>query len=751
MKYDFNTQKGSFYLYDPETGKGWDNILFNDKSYICTVGHTGTTHSRYLNENCVVIGFSDGHSMIYLRDKESKKYWSIGGYPTIHKMEDYCCEHSQNYSKISSSFEGIKGEIVYVVDPNGTREIWRVTLTNNSDKERTISAIPYTNFNLGGFGQPFYYNMPTTSATEFVPEANAIFCENKNPYRPHPICSGYITSSIPVTAYCGGHEKFIGTMGSHTCPLLLEKGEDLPNNLSTVRSRSGILQNDFTIAVGESVTVYYALGLTDTKESITKKPEELHAECEAIVSYLLEAPSPFNSLSVECPEPQINHVLNHWAEHQIRNCMIGKKAVRDNAQLAMAIVNCDPNRAREVIEECIVHQYSDGHAVLLWYPIVDGHVYSDPSTWLTFAICEYIKETGDMDYLNKKFAYLDGGEGTVWEHLQAAVTWFSHEANKGPHGLPKIHFADWNDALNIADPNGESVLMAMLIGKAYVEIEHVARYIGENEYADKVHALYEELKEVTNKVAYNGDYYVRAFSAEAGIVGDKDATNGGKIYVNPQSWSILSGICPEDRLENVLKSIDEMETEQGVPLCSPAYSTYDPAIGRMSGMLPGVYENGGIYNHAGCFKVMADCKLGRGEEAVNTLLKILPDGKANPSELTTTEPYVFTNCYLKHETIDMMVGFAWQTGTSAWGLMTCYEGILGLNRDYDGLHINPAFPASWKNVSATRNFRGNKLNIKYFNNGGKTVTLKVDGKAIDSNLVPAFDDNDEHEIEVYIG
>ena len=112
MKYDFNTKKGSFYLYDPETGKGWENILFNDKSYICNVGHTGTTHSRYLNENCVVIGFSDGHSMLYLRDKESKKYWSIGGYPTMHKMEDYCCEHSQNYSKISSSYEGIKGEIV---------------------------------------------------------------------------------------------------------------------------------------------------------------------------------------------------------------------------------------------------------------------------------------------------------------------------------------------------------------------------------------------------------------------------------------------------------------------------------------------------------------------------------------------------------------------------------------------------------------------------------------------------------------
>ena len=750
MKYDFNTKEGKFYLYDPETGKGWENFLFNDRSYICTIGHLGYSNAHYLNENCVNISHSGGLTAMYIRDKESGKYWNVGQYPCFKKVENYCCEHAQTYTKISSEYEGISSEMVYVVHPTDTSEIWKLTMTNTTDRARVISAIPYSVFSLEGFGQPFYYNMPTTSATEFVPEANAIYCQNKNPYRPHEICSGYITSSIPVTAYCGGVERFIGTAYSPINPKILELNRDLDNSCSTVRSRAGILQNDFTIPAGESVTVYYALGLTDDKAKLCKKEGELHRELEAIVNARLCEPSPFGSLSVDCPEPQINRVLNHWVEHQIRNCMIGKKAVRDNAQLAMAILNCDPDKARDVIEECIIHQYSDGHAVLLWFPIADAHVYSDPSTWLTFAITEYIKETGDLDYLGKKFAWMDGGEATVWEHLKAAVKWFSHPDNKGPHNIPKIHFADWNDALNIPDENGESVLMSMLIGKAYIEIEHLARYIGENDYADEVHSLYEELKAVTNDVAFNGDYYVRAFS-KAGVVGDKDAENGGKIYVNPQSWSILSGICPPERLDKVLASVADMETDEGVPLCSPAYSVYNPNVGRMSGMLPGVYENGGIYNHAGCFKVMADCKLGRGEEAVATLLKIIPDGKANPSEKTTCEPYVFTNCYLKHETMDMVVGFAWQTGTSAWGLMCCYEGILGLNRDYDGLHINPAFPESWKSASATRTFRGNKLNIKYTNNGGKKVTLVVDGKAIDSNIVPAFEDNREHNIEVIIG
>lgn len=165
-------------------------------------------------------------------------------------------------------------------------------------------------------------------------------------------------------------------------------------------------------------------------------------------------------------------------------------------------------------------------------------------------------------------------------------------------------------------------------------------------------------------------------------------------------------------------------------------------------MLPGVYENGGIYNHAGCFKVMADCKLRRGENAVATLKKIAPDGEANPSEVTTAEPYVFTNCYLKHPSVDMQVGFSWQTGTSAWALKCYYEGILGLQRGYDGLHILPSLPKSWKRLTAVRCYRGNRLNISYENAGGLNVALTVDGKAIEGNVVPLFDDDKPHDISV---
>lgn len=747
MKYDFKTETGQFFLYDPETGKEWLNYLFNDFGYICSVAHRGGSSSKYLNEDAISISYNDGQSFFYLRDEESKKFWNIGGYPSVCPMEEYCCEHAQTYTKISSVTEGVAGEILYTVDPADTRELWRVTLTNRTPCQRILSLFPYTQFSLGGFSQPFYYNMKTTSATEFVEEARGLWCENQNPFKPHERCSGYIVTSLPVKAYSGNGETFIGTMGTASVPRTLALGLDCSNDLSDARSRAGILQSQIILQAGESITVYYALGLAEKKEEILRSAREFYEDCEAIVCARLSSPSPFDSLSIQCPEPQINRVLNHWAEHQIRLCMVGKKAVRDNAQLAMGILNCDPSKAGQVIRECIVHQYSDGHCVLLWYPVVDRHVYSDPSCWLVYSICEYIKETGDVDFLKQSFAYLDGGEGSVWEHLERAVEWLSAPENYGPHGLPKIHYADWNDALNIPDENGESVLMAMLIGCVYLEMEQLARYCGKTQYAMSVRKKYEALKAITNNVAYNGEYYLRALS-RFGAVGDLNAKNGGRIYVNPQSWSILSGICPENRLPSVLSSIDAMETGEGVPLCAPPYQTFDESVGRMSGMLPGIYENGGIYNHAGCFKVMADCLLGRAEHAVSTLLKILPDGKSNPSTVTTTEPYVFTNCYLKHPNCDMRVGSSWKTGTSAWGLMCCYEGILGLRRHYDGLHVQPVFPKHWEKVSARRRFRGNQLHLTYLNRGGSTVFLKVDGTPIEGNVLPLFSDDKEHFVEV---
>ena len=747
-KYRFDVEKGVFTLYDPETGKDWSNHLLNDSGYETSVSHLGGTHSRYLNENAVQVTLNcPNTSFLYLRDRETGRYWNTTAFPALRPVTNYRCEHGQTFTRISSEYRKIRSSVTYVVAPDDTREVWKVTVQNVSGKRRFIDLFFTTAFDLNGYAQPVYYSAVTTSATEFVKEANAVFNENRNPYRPHEISSGYVLSSEPVAFYDGNFEKFIGTAGSLTKPRLLERKGDCTGSSATVRCRGGILENCLELAPNEEKTVYCVLGLISSKEELISRYGELIGECEGIIDRALCGEGRYGHLRAVCPEEQFNRIFNYWAEHQVSYCMLGKKAVRDNAQLGMAMLNFNVELAKKTIEECIVHEYSDGHAVLTWHPYPEKNVYSDPSVWLALAVCAYVQESGDFDWLNRSMPYLDGGEETVYGHLKAIVAWFSRKDNYGRHGLPLIHHADWNDALNIPDENAESVLMAMLVCKAFEEIASLAGRLGDRRFAEEVAAKRKNLARLTNEVAFNGEYYVRAFS-KYGTVGDKTCENGGKIYVNPQSWSILSGVCPESRLASVLSAIGGMETERGIPLCAPPYREYDERVGRMSGMLEGVYENGGIYNHAGCFKVMADCLLGRGNEAAETLKKIVPDGKYNPSSVTTTEPYVFTNCYLTHPSVEMQVGFSWQTGTSAWGLMCYYEGILGLKRGYDGLYLAPALPKAWKKAEAWRTFRGNRLHFIYKNHGGKKIVLRVDGKKVKGNRVPLFKDNAEHTVEV---
>ncbi|HIY97531.1 MAG TPA: hypothetical protein H9729_07565 [Candidatus Borkfalkia excrementigallinarum] len=745
----FDVKNGTYTIEEREKGKDWGNFIFNDLSYILYVSHLGDTNSKFLNKDAVQVTVNQARSnFVYLRDERTKRYWDVAGFPTGAGVRRYKCVHGQKFTEISSVCEGIEMAITYAVAPEDTYEIWQVRLKNRSRRARDLSVFATTVFDLNGYAQPVYYSSITTSATEYLPEANAVYNGLLNPYRPHARCNGFILSELPVFAYDGNAEKFIGTAGSFTRPRVLEEGRDCTGSLATVRARGGILQSKLTLQAGEERVFHYLIGLTDGKQQLLSAAKEMVCGAAEIVSRARKDLSGY-TLRTECPVPRLNGIMNFWAEKQVRFCSLGKKAVRDNAQLGMAMLNYDVNGAKTIIDECVAHQYADGHAVLTWYPYLEQNIYSDPSMWLIFAVCDYIKETGDFEYLQRRLSYLDGGEDSVYGHLRRAVDWFERADNYGAHGLPRIHHADWNDALNIPDERAESVFMGMGICWAYAELADLARYLGEADFAEYLMGRKAALADIVNETAYNGEYYVRAFS-KFGVVGDKTAEHGGKIYINPQSWSILADVVPQERLASVLAAIDGMETPEGIPLCAPAYDRYDETVGRMSGMLPGVYENGGIYNHAGCFKVMADCKLHRGENAVGTFLKIVPDGPSNPSSVTTTEPYVFTNCYLKHPSVDMQVGFSWQTGTSAWGLKCYYEGILGLQRTYAGLRVSPSLPASWKTVTAERVFRGDRLKITYHNEAQSgNVRLVADGRAVEGDVLPVFGDGKVHAVDVY--
>ena len=741
--YSADPARGEVTVFRQETGKDWTNFLWNDGGYQIELTHTGASTAKYVSESSEAIVLNEQKSgVVYFRDEESGTYWNAGGWPTAVPVEEFACRHGQKSTAVSSVKDGIGAEVAYAVAGGAPYEVWRVTLSNRSGRPRRLSVIAGTTFRLDGYAQPAYYNAPTTSVTKYLPGSAAVVCLSYNPYCRFRCRHGFAMASRPADAWEGYLDRFTGINGGLARPRALECGEDLSCSPATVRSRCGFLQNKLSLADGESAELYYFFGFCESEEALAAGRAAMIEGAPRL--FADEAPA--SKLRTRCPDARFELLFNHWAEKQVRYCSIGKKAVRDNAQLALGFLNFDAASAKKTIAECLAHQYGDGHAVLLWYPVNDPKLYSDPPFWLAYAVCEYIKETGEISFLNEEYPWLDGGAASVAEHLRAAANWYAAGENLGPHGLPKIRYADWNDALNIPDEDAESVFMGECVCLMMRELAELFAAAGDAAFAAFARAQYEAMAAKVNACAWNGDYYVRAFS-KFGPVGDRGC-EGGKFYFNTQSFAVLAGIVPPERLQKLLRSVDERVTDEGVRLCVPPYSRYDEHVGRMSGMLPGVYENGGIYNHAGCFKVMADCSLGRAEEAYRSLSAIIPDGPHNPSERSTVEPYVFVNCYLKHPAVDMVCSWSWQTGTSAWALRCYYEGMLGLRREYGGLRVAPCLPAAWKEVYAEREYRGSRLRLTYRNRGLGKVRLTVDGKAAEGDRIAPFADGAAHEVTI---
>jgi cellobiose phosphorylase len=327
------------------------------------------------------------------------------------------------------------------------------------------------------------------------------------------------------------------------------------------------------------------------------------------------------------------------------------------------------------------------------------------------------------------------------------------ETDLGPNGLCKLHFADWNDALNVyTDEDAESVFVSMGLGYMLQEMMKLSERLGDKDFSTYCNEKHHSLLERVNDIAWTGEYYSRVIHKD-GVIGAPEST-GSKIYSNPQVWGIMGDMIPEERLPRVLKSMDEkLEHDFGVPINWPPYDFHDFTIGRMGAFPYGVGENGAIYCHATGFAIVANAKVGRGDTALRLLKKIMPDSEANPSSNSGAEPYVFTNCYLTNPKRYGWSFSSWTTGTSVWCFKGLVEGILGVQRGYEGLTINPAFPTDWQHARVVRKFRNATYDIRFKQlqvTGSGDIVITVDGEKINSNIIPNFEDGKTHQVEVII-
>ena len=760
----FELNDGTCTILTSNPPRHWYNYLWNKNGYCAQVSQIGHGRSYYINDHADMCRVNcDDARYIYIRDETSGEAWNIGEGPMNIPVEDYACEHSLSFSRIRSRKAGIAASWRIFVPVEGFNEVWTVRLANETDSPRTLSLFSAVTFELEGFAYPRYYEMYRCLETCFDEALNGIYCASSHPFAPHRRYNAYIASSEPVCHYDGDLARFCGTGSTLTRldaparalfqhPETVFTGHDCSDSDGALFIVGGVLQHKLTLRPREEKTIQFVLGISENIEE-ARSIRATYADAEAVERALdvvtADNLRKFSTLSVHTPDEKINHLMNRWVQKQIECCIVGKKGVRDNLQIAVALLNCQPERAKAEILECLSHQFKDGHAVLTWYPYDDTR-YSDQPFWIIWAVCELIKETGDLSLLKKSIPWQDGGKAAVVDHLKAAVSCLLD--NKGRNGLVRIFFADWNDALNITtDEEAESVMLSHQTCLALQELASLMRLAGNLGYADLLLREYETLKNAINTKAWDGSWYMRALSRQENI-GSKDSA-GSKIYLNAQTWAILGEVAEGERLEKVLTSVDSMEQDFGFPLNQPPYLEYSPHTGRMSGMLPGLFENGGVYCHASAFKILMDCRTGRATQAVRTMKKLMPDSEYNPSSRSGAEPYVFTNCYATHPKYYGRSYQSWTTGTSAWSLMGLYEGILGIKRDFDGLHIAPCFPSDWNSAEITRRFRGAEYHIVVLNPDGLengTPHITVDMQRIKGNIIPDFHDGRLHEVIVLL-
>jgi len=754
-------KKGRLYtLRTPAPPRRWHNVHFSgpqDDEYLSECTYAGTGAVRCRDKDGQICNVTDGdRKVIYLRDEDSGACWNIGVYPLGTKVSRFRCEYTAASTTFSSTFRGIAATQRVFVPAGATHEYWTLTLANRSRRTRRVSVFAYAEFNLRGFGARGYFRSALYHDITYRGEVNGIWARNRNVAAPNPRYNGFLIASKPADHYTCDREAFYGPNGSFARPRIVEgwDGDDRPGADYLC---CGMLQHTLVLEPGQEVRLDYALGQCGSLEEVQSvaqnvcdpsRVDELLRQREAIEQRIAEG------FQVVTGDQRVDVIVNHWIKKQMLAYLMFKNGFRDNLQTDFALCMADYETAERNLLATLAGQWADGRAPHHYRPIKREITCSDNPAWVLLAVPWIIKESGDFSLLERQVPFLESDEtATVFEHMLRAMRVLAAEL--GPNGLCVIHDVDWNDSLQTLDetPPRESVMITQLLCYGLLELEQLARRIGRDEIADEARSHYETFKKRLNDVCWDGRWYVRLIADNGRRIGSS-AEEEGKIFLNTQSWAVLSRTAPPERAEAAFEAVDELlEHELGMLTCWPAYTKWDPVVGQLSTISPGSGINGGCYQHAGAFKIVADCMLGRGDAAWRTVQKILPDSTNNPSAQSGCPPFALTNSVATDPVRYGKMGTSWRTGTSPWVAVAVVEWILGVRRDYDGLLIDPCLPNGMDKAAVLRRFRGATYDIRIDNSAGRNrgaTRITVDGKKLTGRHLPVFGDGRVHKVRVTV-
>ena len=781
-QYGYYTEDNrEFVITNPRTPRPWFNYMWNSQ-YAGLISHTGGGFSfldsprdnriSRMRYNCLPWDRPGRYVMV--KDVATGKYWSLSWAPTIDLQYDfYECRHGQGYTKITTEINGIRGEITYFVPNDVNAEVWRVKLTELSGQSRDLEVYSFLELLMGNalndqINQPndkHFTDIHFDQDLQALVATRRYWVLNKGVSVKQPNIDWkyqlYFSQSLPISGFDSSLDTFIGRWRSEANPVAIETGV-MQNTEITAGDPVVALQSKISLSANSSIDFAVVLEITPKGEKPSLTPLSLNgrgAGGEGLDRQFEQLKQKWDAhlscVQVQTPDESFNAMLNVWNQYQAavtfdmaRNSgyyhggLLFGTGMRDRFQDILGVVMVDPERVRERLIKALNFQFKDGSTLHNYFVLTNTGErtnHSDTPLWIPFGIIEYLKETADFSILEEVVPYHDTSSGTVYEHLVRALDFAI--ANTGERGMPRIFTGDWNDTLDHvgSEGKGETTWGAFFLGYVLQKSLPICEHQGDRESLDRFQNFYEHLRKVTNDICWDGEWYLRAFRDNGEPIGVSTATQG-KIFLNAQSWAVISELAPKDRADKAMASSRQhLATPFGMQIVAPCFTEIDDTVGLISRCVAGKKENGAVFNHASAWFVLASLLNGDVEFGWEMYQRMMPINSSQATDQKCdrfeTEPYVYPEYVTSpdHET-QGQASHSWLTGTAVWMLRIGIDYILGFQPTFDGMIIDPKIPAEWSGFTAQRKFRGKKLSLTVSNHSD-IKQMTVNGEVVTSNFI----------------
>lgn len=811
MKYGFfDDQNKEYVITEPMTPNPWINYLGNE-DFFSLISNTAGGYSFYKDAKLLRITRyrynnvpADTNGRYYFINDEGT-IWNPGWQPSQTPLDSYECHHGLGYSRFHSSKNRITADLTAFVPLHETCEVNYLKLRNTDSKVHKLTLTSYVEFcfwNAIDDSTNFQRNL---SLGEVEVIGSEIY--HKTEYRERRNHYAFYSVNHPVDGFDTSRDDFLGAYGSIQKP----KAVTERTSYQTMASGGAVIGShriEVELHPGEEKTFIFLLGYAENPDDqkweapnvINKTPArkiisryQTSAQVEEALSRLASYwDSLLSRYTLSCADEKLSRMVNIWNQYQ---CMVtfnmsrsasyfesgtGRgMGFRDSCQDLLGFVHLIPERARARILDIAATQMEDGSAYHQYQPLTKrgnldiGSGFNDDPLWLIAAVSAYTKETGDFSILNESVDFDNDSSkaAPLLEHLKRSFEYTL--THLGPHGLPLIGRADWNDCLNLncfskepgepfqttgpsEGPVAESVFIAGMFVKYAKEYAHINEILGKKEEADRAYQAADDMDQAILKDGWDGEWFLRAYDASGEKVGSHE-NEEGKIFIEPQGFCVLAGVgVKEGKAREALDSVKKhLDTKYGIMLQQPAYQTYHLNLGEISSYPPGYKENAGIFCHNNPWISIAETVIGRGNRAFEIYKKTCPAYIEDISEIHRTEPYVYSQMIAgadapKHGEAKN----SWLTGTAAWTFVNVSQYLLGIQPDYDGLRIDPCLPDELKEITLDRTYRDVVYHIHVIKPDGveKGVSkMLVNGTEVDGNLVRPVDRCKEYTVEIVMG